>query len=253
MKKVQKRLLGVAFLLAMMMVVACSAFAANTSYSKFVATEFSGQADFGYFYTYKGEDRSVYPYQEANYKCFSVVSADGQRFYAAVKDTQYEYARSALENQSITLSGKYQQTAGDGTPIFVASNVITTNDAGEKVSTLFGNVVWAAIDHGDIVSEIFKTFRDVYSDYTITIADDASYLMIDTNPFDYKSDTSLADTGLDHVETLNKTLGLPDWLYKEMLNTRALDGRQKESFDQVTVTWSYHPDQGLEVIYRTNS
>ena len=109
------------------------------------------------------------------------------------------------------------------------------------------------IDHGKTIAEIFKKFYEVYSDRMITVADDNSYLMIDTNPYDYKSgDSRLTDTGLDHIETLNKTLNLPDWLYEEMLNTRALDGRQKESFDNVTVTWSYHPDQGMEVIYRSN-
>ena len=78
--------------------------------------------------------------------------------------------------------------------------------------------------------------------------------MIDTNPFNYKDgDSSLIETGLDHIETINKALDLPDWLYEEMLKTRALDGRQKESFDNVTVTWSYHPDQGMEAIYRTNN
>lgn len=87
----------------------------------------------------------------------------------------------------------------------------------------------------------------------ITVADDSSYLMIDTNPYNYKGgDSSLIEAGLNHIETLNKALGLPDWLYEEMLKTRALDGRQKESFDNVTVTWSYHPDQGMEVIYRSN-
>ena len=55
----------------------------------------------------------------------------------------------------------------------------------------------------------------------------------------------------DSIEKLNKALGLPDWLYEEMLRTRALDGRQKEDFDNIAVTWSYHPDQGMEVIYRT--
>ena len=87
----------------------------------------------------------------------------------------------------------------------------------------------------------------------ITVADDSSYLMIDTNPYNQKGgDSRLIEAGLDHIETLNKALGLPNWLYEEMLKTRALDGRQKESFDNVTVTWSYHPDQGMEVIYRSN-
>ena len=170
-----------------------------------------------------------------------------------LKTPSMSMPRLRLTNQQLTLKGLYQQTAGDGSPIFLASEVVTTNEKGEKVSTPFGNVVWAAIDHGKKSAETFKKFYEVYSDCMITVADDDSYLMIDTNPFNYKGgDSSLIETGLDHIETLNKALGLPDWLYEEMLKTRALDGRQKESFDNVTVTWSYHPDQGMEVIYRTN-
>lgn len=246
----KKKIVSLLLTLALGLVLTVPAFAAN--YSKWTDTEFSGQTDFGYFYTYTGDDRTLYPYQTANYKCFSVVSADGQRFYAAIKDAQYEYAKTALDNQSITLKGRYQQTAGDGSPIFLASEIVTTNEKGEKTNTPLGNVVWATIDHGKTMAKIFNKFRDVYSDYTITVADDSSYLMIDTNPLDYKSDTTLASTGLDHIETINKVLGLPDWLYEEMLSTRALDGRQKETFDNVTVTWSYHPDHGMEVIYRSN-
>lgn len=248
----KKKIVSLFAVLALCLAFAVPAFAAN--YSKWTATEFSGQTDFGYFYTYEGEDRSNYPYHAVNYKCFSVVSADGQRFYAAIKDSQYEYAKAALDHQQITLKGLYQQTAGDGSPIFLSSEVVTTNEKGEKVSTPFGNVVWAAIDHGKTSAETFKKFYEVYSDCMITVADDDSYLMIDTNPFNYKDgDSSLIETGLDHIETINKALDLPDWLYEEMLKTRALDGRQKESFDNVTVTWSYHPDQGMEVIYRTNN
>ena len=247
----KKKFLALLIAAAAVLTFSCTAFAANTTYSKWMPTEFSGQTDFGYFYTYTGDDRTFYPYQETNYKCFSVVSADGQRFYAALKEPQYEYAKAALDSQEFTISGLYQQNAEDGSPIFMASNIITTNEKGEKTSTPLGNVVWETVNHGTSPIEIFNTFSNVYSDYTITVADDGSYLMIDTNPNNYKGNTAFAETGLDHIEKLNKALGLPDWLYEEMLRTRALDGRQKEDFDNIAVTWSYHPDQGMEVIYRT--
>ena len=113
----KKKIASLLLTLALGLVLTVPAFAAN--YSKWTATEFSGQTDFGYFYTYAGQDQSTYPYQDANYECFSVVSADGQRFYAAIKDAQYEYAKAALNNQQITLKGLYQQTAGDGSPIIL--------------------------------------------------------------------------------------------------------------------------------------
>ena len=33
---------------------------------------------------------------------------------------------------------------------------------------------------------------------------------------------------------MNELLVLPDWVYEEMMATKAIDGRQKETFDNVT-------------------
>lgn len=33
-----------------------------------------------------------------------------------------------------------------------------------------------------------------------------------------------------------------------MEQTRALDGMQEGSWDEFTATWTYHPDQGLDII-----
>ena len=50
-----------------------------------------------------------------------------------------------------------------------------------------------------------------------------------------------------------KTLGLPDSLYDEMCETNALMGRQTESYEYYDVSWSYHPDNGLDVIFKYNN
>lgn len=247
----KKKVISLLAMLALCLVFAAPAYAA--SYSRWTPVDFSGQTDFGYFYTYEKDDYSSYPSQKVSYKCFSVVAADGQRFYAAVKESQYEYYRAALANKMVAFKGSYQQTVGDGSPVIVPDNIITTNEKGESVSTPSADFVWASINHGNSTNEIFRKFYEVYSDCTLSIADDSSYIMVDTNPSNADHGTLYAETGLGHITTLNKALGLPDWLYEEMMKTRALDGRQKETFDKVTVSWSYHPNQGLEVIYRKNS
>lgn len=79
------------------------------------------------------------------------------------------------------------------------------------------------------------------------------YLSIDTNPYDYDSDSYLADTyavsALTAIQKINSRLGLPTYLYQEMIETRALDGRQTYYGSSVNVSWRYHPDSGLEVRY----
>ncbi len=78
---------------------------------------------------------------------------------------------------------------------------------------------------------------------------DGSYLKIDTNPYnidDYSNEDAIKD-----ILTVNALLGLPESLTSAMGSTTALMGRQSEIFaeEDVSVSWSYHPDNGLEVTY----
>ena len=86
----------VSLMLTVVLCLACAVTVfADTEYKVGRDVEFSGQTDFDYFYTYTDKD--------VNYKCFSVVSAEGQRFYAAVKENLYEYYRATFAGQSLTL------------------------------------------------------------------------------------------------------------------------------------------------------
>ncbi|MBO5327529.1 MAG: Ig-like domain-containing protein [Clostridia bacterium] len=82
------------------------------------------------------------------------------------------------------------------------------------------------------------------------VGSDGSYLEIDTNPNDYEDYfISVAD---EAIEDINKAIGLPDSLYNDMLNTSYNMGRQTETFEDfgVTISWTYHPNYGLEVVYK---
>ncbi|GAA2082323.1 hypothetical protein GCM10009840_18090 [Pseudolysinimonas kribbensis] len=67
---------------------------------------------------------------------------------------------------------------------------------------------------------------------------------------------ALDNQGNDDIDGLSiddelcvlKALKVPDATLDEMEATRALDGRQSDSWGQVRASWSYHPDQGLDVI-----
>ena len=43
--------------------------------------------------------------------------------------------------------------------------------------------------------------------------------------------------------------GTAEALNSKMNKTRALDGTMSEENNKVEVSWTYHPDDGLEVIY----
>ena len=97
-----------------------------------------------------------------------------------------------------------------------------------------------------------KNFKDMYSDIAdeswCTIASDGSYMKIDTNPYD--KDDYCDTTAYYKLKTINSDLGFSSALFEEMGQTRALDGRQSESNDKYEVSWSYHPDNGLEAMYK---
>ena len=105
-----------------------------------------------------------------------------------------------------------------------------------------------------------KDFTDMYSDLSsnswCTIASDGSYMKIDTNPNNKDSDDltwsdydSFVLPANDAIERINKELGFSDALMEKMNTTTWSQGKQSDSNDKYTVTWTYHPDKGLEVMY----
>ena len=90
-----------------------------------------------------------------------------------------------------------------------------------------------------------------YSDKTvIDIASDRSYLFIDTNIGDKKG--YIDWDAWEVIRSINSDLGLPDSLYHDMKYTTFAMGKQEETFASkgIKVSWTYHPDQGLEVTYK---
>ena len=47
-----------------------------------------------------------------------------------------------------------------------------------------------------------------------------------------------------------RELHIPDYVTKHMEATRALDGRQSDTWSVFEASWSYHPDHGLDVLIR---
>ena len=104
-----------------------------------------------------------------------------------------------------------------------------------------------------------KCFSKMYGDLTVnswcTIASDGSYMKLDTNPTDKDSDDFtytdyvLFSEANDAIERINKELGFSDALMEKMNTTTWSQGKQTDSNDKYIVTWTYHPDKGLEVLY----
>ncbi len=75
------------------------------------------------------------------------------------------------------------------------------------------------------------------------LADDDTTLILDTMGADDSAGTDITTLGCALGE-----LATPTRVITAMESTRALDGRQSESWDGFTAAWSYHPDSGMDVI-----
>lgn len=60
---------------------------------------------------------------------------------------------------------------------------------------------------------------------------------------------SSAGADFGDVACILIALKVPDAMIAKMDSTRALDGAQSGTFDDITVQWSYHPDDGLDLIF----
>lgn len=127
----------------------------------------------------------------------------------------------------------------------------------DKKALVITLVVIAVVAVVCIVASIDKpvNFKEDFSKYQYNswcdIADDNSYLRIDTNPSD-RNDFYYTEAA-DAIQDINRALGFSSALYRKMLETRALDGRQYDENDRVKVSWTYHPDKGLVVTYEKKS
>jgi hypothetical protein len=61
-------------------------------------------------------------------------------------------------------------------------------------------------------------------------------------------DAGSGDLAISDIACVLSELDTPDSVVAEMDGTRALDGRQSDDWDGLEASWSYHPDDGLDII-----
>lgn len=57
------------------------------------------------------------------------------------------------------------------------------------------------------------------------------------------------ERALEAIKYANEALGFNGSVYSQMMKTTALMGRQSVENNKYRVSWTYHPDDGLEVTY----
>lgn len=90
------------------------------------------------------------------------------------------------------------------------------------------------------------------------VSGSGDYFMLDTYPDAYENMDEIMKSfllpdaqegALKAIRYANEELGFNGSLYSQMISTTALMGRQSAENDKYRVSWTYHPDYGLEVTY----
>jgi len=118
--------------------------------------------------------------------------------------------------------------------------------------------VIAAIASALFVPSKFESVMNECVHIAGQVVGSGDYFMLDTYPDEFDNmdervvlllkDTVQENT-LEAIRYANNELEFNGSLYSRMLETTSLMGRQSEENRQYKVSWTYHPDDGLEVTY----
>ncbi len=77
---------------------------------------------------------------------------------------------------------------------------------------------------------------------------DTFQVMDDSNAIDFTRASKLDGANIDEVYCFLDKLNAPESLESKIGQTRALDGTQTASWGEFEASWTYHPDDGLNLL-----
>ena len=128
----------------------------------------------------------------------------------------------------------------------------------KKLTIIAAIVIVAIIASAVLLPSKFERVHNKCISIAGTASGGGDYFMLDTYPDVYENLdpnafsyvlASAQDGALEAIRYANKELGFSGAVYSQMLETNALMGRQSAENKKYRVTWTYHPDDGLEVTY----
>lgn len=110
------------------------------------------------------------------------------------------------------------------------------------IGGIIAAVVAANADHGPDFAAALETCKITPGTYA-RVLDGGDGLVLDGQGEDTPG------LRLESIACVLTDLGVPGTTINRMDSTRALDGRQSDTLDDFTVEWSYHPDDGLDLLF----
>lgn len=94
----------------------------------------------------------------------------------------------------------------------------------------------------------FDTFQKAYetcgSPSGITVSDAGKTLSVNTKGEEDYSGATYSD-----MVCIINAVDTPSYILSNMETTNSLMGRQSDEFNDIEVTWSYHPNNGMNIVF----
>jgi hypothetical protein len=143
------------------------------------------------------------------------------------------------------------ETMGEAAPVQPSSNVTISKDLLMKVGAgvlslivVLGLVFFIAGNRTDSRLKDAVSTCDVADASGITFAEDGQSLV-----FDGKGEDDYIGGDFYDVECLLNAMEAPSTVWAQMLKTSSLMGVQESNWDGISVSWSYHPNSGLNASF----
>jgi hypothetical protein len=94
----------------------------------------------------------------------------------------------------------------------------------------------------------FDLFQKAYSSCGspsgVSVSDEGKTISVDTMGEEEYSGASYGD-----LVCIISAVGTPTYINDGIMSVRAMDGRQTQEFDEIIVSYSYHPDHGMDIVF----
>ena len=130
------------------------------------------------------------------------------------------------------------QTNSEKSDVIVKqSDIVDEINFDEYIEEIKKELISENSNNSVFIRELFD--GSSWNEPLFTISDDKSCLTAQTS----------SSIGIEGIFMMNSKLKFSEALKNKMSTTRAIDGTQNDENDKFKVSWTYHPDNGLQVIY----
>ena len=89
-----------------------------------------------------------------------------------------------------------------------------------------------------------KAYESCGTPAGVSVSDEGKTIAVDTMGDEEYSGASYGD-----LVCIINAVGTPSYVNSNIMSVRALDGRQSDEFDGIEVSYSFHPDNGMDIVF----